>query len=1012
MSISFLTQIFMLAGVVPVFRYVLGNGATSETRRSGSSPLSFIVLVSGVLSVIFALLMGGRAVGGLALGLGTTLSLLHPVAAVSFLVNNLILRPWELIPSNSFLLLLPKALALVAFVSFGISMVRRNLPVLRWNRMVALFAAFCGWLVFASLFSFSPSASLDYLSQGFLPVVVTVFLISNCFENSGDVALLRSVLIVAIAGVLGVALVQSGGPGAASSVDRLHGPGMWGNANDLASLIVFVLPFVFLRQASPGEGSSSLSHRIIRIAYILMLMMALWSTQSRGAMIALVASAGVYFIFCTDLKIGKFKTLAIMVIVPIIFLTSLNRNTDELETSKSARWNYAIAGVRMAIDHPVFGVGANNYPRFYERYTPAFDEWGERTAHSSWVLILAETGLIGFLLFAALFMWTFKTSWQLRVKHPELLVALVGYGLVMTFLSHSYNLLPYLLIVVVLITARTSHRSGQLNHLAVVLIAPLLIFAASGEAIAEFKQPGRLYGVSNGDKPGAGYTPELEKEIEIYGSRGEVVNYLIKLDHDAECSKWKVKFPGDSSQSLKSKLYYLPAIEIKNPSYPGAKTGAYVDPALPVTNDKLCPEKTHKGWIWAELHIPADAIPGTYTGGFTFAERYLPVSVQVWPMKMPEKFSFPGYSELTTWFNLLGHFGKWQDGEGELARKYIDEMVQHRLLPLKSAVKTPSVVKSETLVLDLKDNPTPTMSFNAVALHSRPSWAYFDFPTTAYSDWPEKKVVEYFEAMEETLPIPGRQGRAMIYLWDEPKEDEMPRLARLAKLVKEHSPSVRTMVTTASEPSLDPIVDIYVPIMDYYDLKGHPTPAHYQKLRRQGKEIWWYVSCMSHGCDALVDSGAPDFVIERSSSYIRSIPWIASLYDIDAFLYYSVNNGYQFYPSRDPWENLWDFSGNGDGTLFYPGRAGERNLTEEIPIASIRLKLWREASFDAEYIRWMDELESPPDWWKYERKTLTTSPRKWERDYRKYHQLRKRAGLYLSNLEQVQQAGLKGEFNG
>lgn len=168
-------------------------------------------------------------------------------------------------------------------------------------------------------------------------------------------------------------------------------------------------------------------------------------------------------------------------------------------------------------------------------------------------------------------------------------------------------------------------------------------------------------------------------------------------------------------------------------------------------------------------------------------------------------------------------------------------------------------------------------------------------------------------------------------------------------------------------------------------------------MQKIGQEAWWYVSCMSHGCEALGDSGMPDLVLDRPAAYVRVIPWLASKYNIDAFLYYLVNYAYQFYPKRDPWKSVWDFSGNGDGTLFYPGRPGKYGVEEHLPVPSLRLKLWREASYDAEYIRWMNEREKQPAWWREEFAKLVQDTRRWDKEYAHYQSLRDKIGEFLHN---------------
>src|SRR5205814_6305010 len=59
------------------------------------------------------------------------------------------------------------------------------------------------------------------------------------------------------------------------------------------------------------------------------------------------------------------------------------------------------------------------------------------------------------------------------------------------------------------------------------------------------------------------------------------------------------------------------------------------------------------------------------------------------------------------------------------------------------------------------------------------------------------------------------------------------------------------------------------------------------------------------------------------------------------------------------WTDEFDFGGNGDGTLFYPGLAcasGRRGCvggTHDIPIESIRLKRIRDGREDFEYLHFL-----------------------------------------------------------
>ncbi|HZR47529.1 MAG TPA: hypothetical protein VFA47_12530, partial [Candidatus Manganitrophaceae bacterium] len=66
-------------------------------------------------------------------------------------------------------------------------------------------------------------------------------------------------------------------------------------------------------------------------------------------------------------------------------------------------------------------------------------------------------------------------------------------------------------------------------------------------------------------------------------------------------------------------------------------------------------------------------------------------------------------------------------------------------------------------------------------------------------------------------------------------------------------------------------------------------------------------------------------------------------------LYFETVYAYQF-STNDPWKNIYYFSGNGDGTYFYPGRPDKIGGTTHIPISSIRMKMLREGIEDYEYL--------------------------------------------------------------
>jgi O-antigen ligase len=107
-----------------------------------------------------------------------------------------------------------------------------------------------------------------------------------------------------------------------------------------------------------------------------------------------------------------------------------------LEASQENRITYWKAATKIALHHPIFGVGYDEFPA---------NVWQHQTAHSSWFLAFAESGLIGGWLFILFFLYVLRTAWRNRERWPAQLFAIVGYGVTMTFLSHTYLIYPYVL---------------------------------------------------------------------------------------------------------------------------------------------------------------------------------------------------------------------------------------------------------------------------------------------------------------------------------------------------------------------------------------------------------------------------------------------------------------------------------------------------------------------------------------------------------------------------------------
>ena len=159
----------------------------AERRRLHAPPLSpssFLLLCGGLIALCAAFTLWQGAAGffwypdwSLAEAGGIMLSLLSPAAAACFLVANLFLRPWELLPLNPFFTTLPRLLAALCVLSWLMHGLMRRRLRLALNLPIALFALYCVWLLAAAAGAGSYEASRDYLSANFMPALAPFLLL-------------------------------------------------------------------------------------------------------------------------------------------------------------------------------------------------------------------------------------------------------------------------------------------------------------------------------------------------------------------------------------------------------------------------------------------------------------------------------------------------------------------------------------------------------------------------------------------------------------------------------------------------------------------------------------------------------------------------------------------------------------------------------------------------------------------------------------------------------------------
>jgi O-Antigen ligase len=151
---------------------------------------------------------------------------------------------------------------------------------------------------------------------------------------------------------------------------------------------------------------------------IVLLVAGVGLTYSRGALIALVVgTAGLVLAMrlpVRTLLMGGVVLLALVALAPSHYLERLT-SIGQADHSFQGRVGSQDVALAMFADHPLFGVGADNYGTTYVPYAQqlhAVD--AASTAHDLYLATLAETGLIGLVAFGGAMFAVFRTGWQRR----------------------------------------------------------------------------------------------------------------------------------------------------------------------------------------------------------------------------------------------------------------------------------------------------------------------------------------------------------------------------------------------------------------------------------------------------------------------------------------------------------------------------------------------------------------------------------------------------------------------
>ncbi len=342
--------------------------------------------------------------------------------------------------------------------------------------------------------------------------------------------------------------------------------------------------------------------------------------------------------------------------------------------------------------------------------------------------------------------------------------------------------------------------------------------------------------------------------------------------------------------------------------------------------------------LWIEIRIPRQAVAGDYEGRLTITgsglSAVLPLRLHVWDFEMPQErhlsvvnwWAFPGVG-------FADRIKSYSPEYWQLLAKCCAFLVEHRQTDINTSIdlirESGSKEKGyshDTSVLEQYAEVAFGAGIRQIQLHSvgRRVKTHTD-PGSRIE--PIESGFRKLAALEKVIQRRQWQRRFAVSISDEPFIYQESTYAAVVDRIHQTAPSVR--VIEAVETEYLGKLDIYVPKLSHLNL-WYP---HFDRVRREGAELWFYTCCHPLG-------RYPNRFLDQPLVKARVLHWINYLYDMDGYLHWGLNH----FAGSDPYcqEGISKDLPLGDRAIAYPGTQGL--------LGSLRFSALRDGLQDFEYL--------------------------------------------------------------
>ncbi|MGI3060173.1 O-antigen ligase family protein [Vibrio alginolyticus] len=373
---------------------------------------------------------------------------------------------------------IPLLLSLGALAALAFHLLISRQITAFWHPSLKWLCIFWGLVIIGIIFASSRDIAITVFKNTYWKIIIMTLAITWLITKPSQLAQMSKAII--FAGLLiGLVALQN----AANGIDLVEGTrvsigrsigSVLGDPNDLALVLMFPLAFTVSQLM---EKHSPKHLRLFALITCLVLFFAIIETQSRGGLLGSL-SVFAYFAF----KHIKSKTLvlvlgAIAAIVLYAFAGISGRESggaaeDGIDASAMGRLYAWEAAFKMALHHPLTGVGLDNFYFNYYFYSPHWDGINH-AVHSTWFGVLAETGFVGLAVFITLIVSLIRTSlhsislltpksdYTLSVGANAVLSGLIGTIVSGTFLTQGFTWPIYILAALTVVVSRIVQSDCQ-----------------------------------------------------------------------------------------------------------------------------------------------------------------------------------------------------------------------------------------------------------------------------------------------------------------------------------------------------------------------------------------------------------------------------------------------------------------------------------------------------------------------------------------------------------------------